>query len=194
MNKAFLDIETTGLNSCMHEIIEVAIIFDDREHYHRFIRPKRIDLADPVALRINRFDDRSGEWSDSITHEQLAFDLACLLNNRIIIGHNPSFDMSFIQELLEQHGERIQSRNVMIDTVTLAHEHLSPLGLKRLSLDSIRSYLGWCQIGAHTALKDAQDVQRLYNTLLRATFFDRLNWRLKSKQRAVTARKEAAKR
>lgn len=193
MNRAFLDVETTGLNPDVHEIIEVAIIFDDRENYHRFIRPKRIDLADPVALRINRFDQRAKEWNDSITHEQLAFDLACLLNNRIIIGHNPFFDMSFIEELLAQHGERLQSRSVIIDTITLAHEHLAPCGIKRLSLDSIRSFLGWSTEQSHTALKDAQDVQRLYMMLSRATFFDRLNWRLRSLQRAVTSRKEAAK-
>ena len=191
--KCFIDIETTGLNPHVHEIIEVAIIFDDREKYHRFIKPQRFEFADPLALTINKFHERSGEWQDAISQEQLAFELACLLHKRIIIGHNPSFDMSFIQELLDQHGEAFLSRNRLVDTITLAHEHLSPIGLKRLSLDSIRSFLGWSKEDAHTAMKDCEDVQKLYIMLSRATCFDRLKWKMRKLSRGIKAKRSKAK-
>lgn len=191
--KCFLDIETTGLNPHIHEIIEVAIIFDDREPYHKFITPKRIEFADPVALTINKFHERSDEWKDAISHEQLAFELACLLHRRTIIGHNPFFDMTFIEELLEQNEEMFRSRNHLIDTVTLAHEHLEPIGLKRLSMDSIRSFLNWSHQDAHTAMKDCEDVKKLYEMLTRATPIDRFKWKLKNTIRSRAAKKSNIK-
>lgn len=194
--KCFIDIETTGLNPAIHEIIEVAIIFDDRERYHRFIKPKRLEFADPIALTINKFHDRAGSWKEAITHEQLAFDLACLLHKRMIIGHNPFFDMLFIYELLEQHGEQLQSRNPLIDTITLAHEHLQPVGLKKLSLDSIRAFLGWSNVDAHTAMKDCEDVQRLYLMLMNASSYKRFKLKIRHLLRSskgIRASKSKAK-
>ena len=46
-------------------------------------------------------------------------------------------------------------------------------------MDTIREYLGWSTEGAHTALKDTHDTRRLYWTLVRANWFDRLRWRLR---------------
>ena len=51
--------------------------------------------------------------------------------------------------------------------MTLAYEHLVPFGLTILSLDDIRRFLGWDLEGAHTAMKDVEDAQRLYTLTCR---------------------------
>lgn len=182
----FIDLETTGLNPDIHEIIECALIFEDGGTYHKYIRPNRIEYADPVALKINGFHERSKEWKDSISQEELAFALVGLLHNRIIIGHNPTFDMSFIKELIHLHGEQFTCHNRVIDTMTLAYEHLYHIGLKRLSLDSIRAFFGWNGEGSHTALYDTKTVKRLYYKLMRATIFDRFMWKYKFKYKKLS--------
>ena len=85
--------------------------------------------------------------------------------NTLPVGHNPHFDLSFIKAALarELHKGRIPYH--VIDTVTLAHEHLVPQGLESLSLVPIREFLGWSTEKAHTALQDAEDARRLYYEL-----------------------------
>lgn len=185
MTKIYLDLETTGLNPDIHEIIECAIVYDDdTPSYHRFIKPNRIEFADPFALKINRFHERSEEWNQAISQKDFAFELAHLLKNKIIIGHNPSFDYSFIKEIFAHYGEGTP-KNQLIDTKTLAFEHLYDIGLKRLSLDSIRRFMGWSLSNNHTALKDALDTKMLYTVLNKATFLDRLKWKIKAKRRII---------
>ena len=54
---AFIDVETTGLNSQLHEIIEISILrvcpIHGKTTYTRKIKPVHINHADPRALQIN---------------------------------------------------------------------------------------------------------------------------------------------
>lgn len=185
MNRVFIDLETTGLNPDVHEIIECALVYDDDTPvYHRYVKANRMHLADYKALQINKYRERIHEWDQAISSEQLAFELAYLLKDKIIIGHNPSFDYSFIKELFSHHGQS-SPRNQLVDTKTLAYEHLHHIGLKRLSLDSIRSFFEWSTHHNHTALKDALDCQRLYHKLNRASFIRRCFWRFKARGRIM---------
>jgi DNA polymerase-3 subunit alpha (Gram-positive type) len=169
----FIDTETTGLYASVHEIIEIAIITeygDGRvERWSTLIKPKRIEDADPKALEINGYDADKGKWDDAPTFEEVYESHLWDKWRRgdIAVGHNIAFDAEFYRE----ECKRIDAPNLLpftkIDTVTLAHEHLMPMGLKSLSLDKIRTFLHWSSKGAHTALKDAEDCRKLYWCLLR---------------------------
>lgn len=169
----FIDIETTGLISGYHEIIEVAIIGDSFE-YHRKIKPVRLELADPKALIINGFTSR--EWRHAAEPRIVANEISNILKGATIVGHNPNFDMDFISELLEKYDEPQRWKRRYIDTITLAYEHLHHLGLSSMSLDSCRRFFGWGTEKSHTALQDARDCKRLFYTLLRANRLRRWSW------------------
>jgi len=178
MNKlAFIDLETTGLNEAIHEICEIAIIADQLT-YVRKVTLLRPDLADPIALKINGYNLE--DWKDSFHPSVIASEVSFILRGYTIVAHNPSFDIAFLVELLHTHGQEITFQRRSIDTIVLAHEHLQPCGLKSLSLDNIRKFLGWSSKNSHTALKDAKDVRSLYYLLIRATFFRRLKWTFKA--------------
>ena len=66
-----------------------------------------------------------------------------------------------------------------IDTVTLAYEHLAPCGLEKLSLDTVCTFLGITNEGAHTAMADVERCQAAYDTLRCAGPLKRLWWRLR---------------
>ena len=60
-NLAFIDIETTGLNPEVQEIIEIGgvITTPDLVVVNEFeikVKPENLAVAEPEALRINRFD------------------------------------------------------------------------------------------------------------------------------------------
>ena len=157
---AFLDLETTGLYPGTHEIIEAAVI--KGEHiFHVYVRPDRIEVAQPEALKLNGYNPK--EWESGVSQKYLAQKLACILEDCIIVGHNPRFDVEFIECLFEEHAVPIGIDRRAVDTMTLAYLYLVPLGLDSLSMDSIRSFMGWEVRAKHNALDDAKDVQRLYN-------------------------------
>ncbi len=174
----FIDTETTGLNSSIHEIIEIAII-GKNTNYNQKIKPNHLEHAHPRALEINGYTAR--KWKHAISSKDAAMDIAKMIEGKTIVGHNIKFDMSFIDELLHQHGIYVFYDRRLIDTMTLAHEHLKPCGIKSISMDSIRSFFGWPHTDAHTALKDAEDCRRLYYKLSKASKLQRLLWTHKTK-------------
>lgn len=179
----FIDIETTGLNPVLHEILEVAAVKehpDGRlEFYIAKIRPINIKAADETALKINRFYSR--DWSDAFKPDYVADELSKFLHGCSVCAHNVQFDMDFISEFFAQYETPCKVDRRYLDTMTLVHEHLLPCGLKSMGLDSIRSFLGWSLVDNHTAFKDAADVRRLYHLLCRASFLSRFWWTIKSK-------------
>jgi len=161
-NLVFVDVETTGLNPAYHEIIEIALVSKDFT-YHRKIIPEMIEHADPFAMKLNGYCPE--KWSEAITAKQLILEIQYLLKNVTLAGHNVSFDIEFLEETYTRYGKIFNLKRRRIDTVTMAYEHLYPLGLQSLSLDAIRDFLDWSKEGSHTALKDAQDSRRLFNYL-----------------------------
>ena len=180
MNKPliFIDIETSGLDPDFHEIPEVAVIRIETSGqetiYHAKVHPLNIERSNSKALEINGYNSK--DWREASTPAETAAQLESILAGGMLIGHNIKFDVAFISELLNNHNKLQRWDRRLIDTIVLAHEHLSYSGLESLSLDSIRTFLRWSKEGSHRALKDCQDVKRLYYRLMRANLFDRLFW------------------
>lgn len=169
----FLDTETTGLDPQLAEVIEVAVI--RREHdgsesrFHTLIKPERIEDAHPKALEINGYAKDPSRWDDAPTMVEVGHQIADFTKNSVICGHNISFDEGMIAANFKRAGVRRRIPYHKIDTVTLAWEHLVPMGLDRLGMDAIRDFLGWSKEGAHTAMKDAEDVLCLYDLICRSS-------------------------
>ncbi len=185
--RVFCDCETTGLNPALHEIISIAFIVTvgnkELTRWKLKITPKKIENADPQALIINGYN--AEEWKNSIDIKDALLPIADLFSKPIIfIGYNPGFDMSFIRTALEAHGYYLR-RLRMVDVMTLVHEHLYKQGLNKMSLDSVRSYLGIITDDAHTAMQDVIDTKLVYDKLSRCSWLNRLWWRIRFKLQQI---------
>ena len=196
--RAFIDTETTGLDPKVHEIIEIAYIVESPEgellaSFETKFKPQNLDVADPKALEINGYDHHPEEWESAPVldrqHAEVMYDA---LKDCIMVGHNPGFDVAFLREGMKRAGMDVPwyFGKHIIDTVTLAYVQLVPCGLKYLSMDAIRRFLGWSSLRAHTAMKDVRDAQRLYHTLARATWFDRTWWKTRDWFRRLRSKKK----
>jgi len=178
MRLAFLDVETTGLDPTKHEIIEIAIIVEEggeiKEIFETKIKPQNLERASPEALEINGYNKNPKAWDSAPNFSEVGHLIAKTLKGCVLVGHNVGFDEEFIKIMMTRNGMRERIPYHKIDTVTLVFEHLKPLGLQRVSLDSIRDFLGWSKFGAHTAMKDVEDTRRLFHLLFRAGLFGRL--------------------
>lgn len=179
-NLCFIDIETTGLNPAVHEIIEIALIIEGEEGLHTFstkIKPKYIEHADPKALEVNGFSHE--EWRHAPYDMEVAEEIASLIDGKTLVGHNVHFDADFVEELLHKCGCKFSPRRRKIDTITLAHEHL--YFWPAHSLSSLRLFFGISSLGEHRALKDCKDMRAIYYRLLRAPAWRRAYWNIRSK-------------
>tara|TARA_R100001079_G_C4391180_1_gene127308 strand:+ start:230 stop:787 length:558 start_codon:yes stop_codon:yes gene_type:complete len=170
--KIFCDIETTGLDYTRHEIISICIIIEypiGVSTWHTLIKPKHIHTADKKALEINGYNEAA--WQDALTIEEAVEIIDQKLHGGVFIGYNPTFDIGFIKKALKDYNYDVP-RIRCIDCMSLVYEHL--IGIKSLSLNSARRYLGIDTKNAHTALQDTIDTRKIYNTLHRLTWWKRL--------------------
>jgi DNA polymerase III epsilon subunit-like protein len=163
---AFLDTETTGLIPGKHEVIEVAIIVENRLH-HWYIRPERLADADEKALQINGYATHPERWHSAVSMNLAGPEILDVLRDKVVVGHNVNFDLEMLSGHFRVAGVKHRLPYHKVDTVTLAYTRLVPLGLSSLSLDKIREFLCWSKENAHSAIKDVRDTERLYRLLVR---------------------------
>lgn len=165
MPLAFVDVETTGLDPFIHEIVEVAVLLEVEgeivERYTSLVRPLRLDLVDPLAFKCNGFSTDPWTWIDALLLEDVVPELERLLDSAILVGHSVHFDRGFLQEAFRKVGSQRRLSHRGVDTTTLAWEHLVPLGLQSLSMDAIRAFLGFEKVQPHRAMRDAEDCRRV---------------------------------
>jgi len=178
---AAIDIETTGLDPKIHDIIDLAVVplddgmrpLEDIPEFSARMRASCPDRADPAALRINGLDPMSGEDEDQtvVDFRMWAYD------NRIglirPIGHNVDFSMGF---LLTKYAELkgLFDTAGASDTLKIARgindSAMAASGEKvfaSISLSALRRFFGLPGIQTHHALDDARDIVSVYHGLVR---------------------------
>ena len=162
MRFVFVDTETTGLDHTKHEMLEIAIIVienGERTTIERKIKPTRIETAQPRALEVNGYSEE--EWEEAEEwNKEMSLEFRDLIRGAMIIGHNPMFDLRFIEAACTRFGVRLPLRPVF-DTKCAAYM----LGHNRLGMDKIREQdENMTKEGAHRALKDVEDCIYLFES------------------------------
>lgn len=144
-----MDVETTGLDPWTHEVVEIAILTDERE-WHSKVRPAHPELADPWCAENIGWDMTAPTWS---TVEPTIRSL--LEDATFLAGQNVSFDAMMLLGMLRRHEQDWRLPKHKIDLVPLAWAGLGNT-IQSYSLASIAAALGVPQEAPHTALDDAR--------------------------------------
>jgi DNA polymerase-3 subunit epsilon len=153
---AFVDVETTGLDSRVHRIIEIGIVIvDDQgttlDEWCSLVRPDGDDAeltAGPTRIHLIET-----EWLQAApTFRDLLPQIAHRLNGRIIVAHNAQFDIEFLAEEFARAGfdDEKQGKWVTACTLDLCRSVDIPRRLDRACFDMGIKY------EKHTALDDAR--------------------------------------
>lgn len=162
---AVLDLETTGLKPRGGDsIVEVGIVQVDGFR----IREEGClsHLIDP-GCEVSRSAFRVHGIADEELHGQPAFAavlprLLGVLDGRVMVGHNPGFDLGFLREEMERL-QRTAPLLTTIDTVLLARSAFPDHG-GGYGLDEVAALLGLDTAGfeRHRALDDARLTAQAY--------------------------------
>jgi len=184
----FIDTETTGLDHRRHEVISVGILevkevrtgerldYEVIAEHEVKIKPERLDTADPIAFKINKF--KPEDWADALTGQGAFEILGPILerpdandpkiNDVSVAGHQVHFDVLMLAAFFARFGVTWNPRHAL-DTYTLSRKVLrGDIVLESYALRSLCEYYDIENEKAHTALSDARACYELYKKLMNA--------------------------
>lgn len=160
-NYTVLDIETTGLSPQNNEIIELAAIKIKNNEivdtYSSLIKPQ--NEISPFITNLTNITNEMVQAAPSIDTEITNF--LNFVGDDIIIGHNVSFDINFIN-----------TNSLKVLNIPFSNDYVDTLRLSRMYVESNNHKLGTMASkfnidysGAHRALKDCHITFKLYKIL-----------------------------
>jgi DNA polymerase-3 subunit epsilon len=170
---AFIDVETTGLNSDTAEIIELGVViakFKDNElvvidQLDVKIRPEHLETAEPAALRINGYNEV--DWLFAVTLADAMKSFADKTSGAVFVAHNLTFDYAFIDRAFKNTGIENKMHYHKLDTIALAFGVLhNQDDMNKFSLKALTEYYGIENKKAHSAFADAYATYELFKKLL----------------------------
>lgn len=155
----FLDIETTGFDPYQDQIIEIAAIkwadFKILDRFENLVRPHE-KIPQEIILLTGISDKLV---SDAPKFSDIKAALLNFISDLPIIGHNISFDLSFIKS---HHAEL---PNLKIDTMALARILL--LKEKSYALEVLMKKYGLPLRDSHRAMADTETAVSFFEFLLK---------------------------
>lgn len=179
---AFIDLETTGTNPEVHEIIEIGCIVAEQlprpnrgpelkkiDELDIKVRPEHIERAEAGALRVNGYNE--ADWLFA-TDLKLAMEtLIKKTNGAIVVGQNIAFDWAFLEKGFEKTELKHNFHDFhMLDLVSLAFAKLydDPDYNQKFGLRFLCERFGVKNEKAHSAMSDIQATFDVYKKLLGA--------------------------
>ena len=152
------DIETTGLSAARNKIIEIGAVKVEKgqitDRFSTFVNP---ELPRPFEIeKLTGINDGMVIDAPVIGEALPRFLEFC--GDAVMVAHNASFDMSFIEHNAELLGSVYKP--TIVDTVALARILLPEL--KRFKLDMVAKALGVSLENHHRAVDDAEATAHIF--------------------------------
>lgn len=159
-----LDVETTGLDCIISHVVQVGIIkvLDGQvvDQLNTFVNPG--SHIPSSATEIHGITD--DDVKDAPTYKQIADRMVSLLDGSTVVGHNVTFDLNFIQQILVERSNPEHILNMeYVDTWEFAKRLRLPV--QDYKLQTLLAFYGIDPGEAHTAYDDARATLELFNAL-----------------------------
>ena len=160
---AFLDIETTGLSPWFGDrICELAIVSTEgkriRDTYCTLINPER--PLSPGAFSANAIAESA--LRSAPLFKEVADEVESRLADAIVVCHNSSFDLQFLDSEYRRMDRQLQIPN-LIDTLLIARRYFD---LPSYSLRSIAGSFHLSIVQGHGAREDALNDRGIFFSML----------------------------
>ena len=121
MREIILDIETSGLDYKEgHRIIEIGCVELNRKevksHFHQYVNPLKTLTEENIKIHgiTNEF------LEDKPLFEDVVDDFLKFIQDSVIVAHNASFDIGFLNHELEKIAKPQITEDRIVDTVVIA--------------------------------------------------------------------------
>lgn len=141
---AITDLETTGLDAQVHEIIDIGLLMVDQktllvvDTLDVKVRPEHIETASEYALKLNGYNE--ADWRDAVSLETAMKLYSTKTKNAIFCSHNTTFDWPFTAEGFKKTDVANLMDYHRLDTFTMAWTKLHHLGLEKFNSDALLEF------------------------------------------------------
>jgi DNA polymerase III alpha subunit (gram-positive type) len=184
----FLDVETTGMSSMKHGIIQIAGIIckdeggrlEEIEEFSFNVSPFPADLIEDEALAISGLtrEQIKGFAAPADVHKNLTaiFEKHCNKYDKkdkmIFVGYNVSFDYGFLRRWFEKAGDKYFGSwfwHPAVDVMSLAMLRMAGVRheLTDFKLTTVAAKLGILLPAAHTAPADIRATRHVFERVTR---------------------------
>ncbi len=168
----FFDLETTGLNPGIHEIIEIGAVLVSQPAFEKInsfewkIKPERLETASPEALQINHFTPE--KWADAVSLDKALREFATIGQGAVLAGFNVTFDWAFLQAGLNRIGleDPFYYKRYDVMSAVFTRYYNRP-EFSKYSLNECCRYFKVTNKMAHTALADAEATYEVFLGMMR---------------------------
>lgn len=152
------DLETTGLESSLCEIIEIgALKYKNNELVEEFSVLVKPDKS--ISDEITRITGISNEMvMNAFGIDKVLPDFLTFIEDLPLVAHNSSFDLSFIEENIKRLGLPM-IKNTNIDTVELARTYIPKA--YNYKLTTLKNYFK-LDYGSHRSIDDCKTTNYVY--------------------------------
>jgi DNA polymerase-3 subunit epsilon len=169
MREIVFDTETTGLDPYQgHRLVEIGCVelinrFPTGQIFHRHLNPERDMPAEAFAVHGLSYDFLKSKplFADVVA------DLLAFVGDGMLIAHNASFDLAFLNAELERVNQVSIPRDRLVDTLQLARRKY-PGSPNRLDDLCVRLGIDNSRRTKHGALLDAELLAEVYLELVGA--------------------------
>jgi len=166
---SLVDLETTGLDPRICEIIEMAVIVFDAdsleeiERYETKVLPEHIETASQKALLINGYSEK--DWKGAVSLRDAMKELAIRVDGTQLLAQNVVFDYGFLEAAEHETEIKLNFMRPCLDLPSIAwgiipHEKVQSWSLKTLCAylrvppeDSVHRAMGGAQAAFNCYIK-----------------------------------------
>lgn len=154
----FIDIETTGLDAYTDDIIEIATLYisenDEQLKWSTLIKTDK-----PIPKNIENLTGITQELcKNGISLEEALKHFKSLIQDKIIVAYNCSFDMIFLEEAFDKLSIEMPF-NKTKDALNTAKKALQ---LSNYNLETVAEHFGIDITGHHRALVDCEILYQIF--------------------------------
>lgn len=167
MREIVFDTETTGLSPEEgHKLLEIGAVelfnhIPTGKVYHQYINPQRDVPAEAFKVHGLGYDF----LKDFPVFSEVAQDFLDFIGDDIIIAHNSSFDIGFLNYELKHSGYKTLNNDRVLDTLAIAKK-LFPGAKNNLDALTRRFEITGIDRSFHGALLDSQILAKVYLELV----------------------------
>jgi DNA polymerase III epsilon subunit family exonuclease len=157
-----LDLETTGTNPMLHKVVEIGMIsftLEGEDAVFESLCNPGVEIPEEVTAIHGITNDMV---ADSPPFADIKEDIFSFMGDSILVGHNPSFDMAFLDSacsMADFYTPRMQA----IDTVRLS-QAVFPASPNH-KLDTLCRYLN-IELSHHRALSDTHGCMEVFRAIV----------------------------
>ena len=152
------DLETTGFSNKNDKITEIGAVkvenFKIVDRFSQLINPQK-----DISYKVQELTGITNDLiKDKPTIEEILPKFVEFIGDSVLVAHNASFDMGFMQQKCRE--QNIEFKNTSVDTLTLARTLLPHM--KRFRLNLIAKELGIPLLNHHRAVDDAEATAHIF--------------------------------